>query len=107
MKRYTDYDNFIEIDGMWIPKQPSNRHYATFLEEQANGEAALISKPKITWDEIRTQRDSLLKRSDWVGASDAQPKPSKEAWLDYRQALRDITKNFSTPESVVWPTKPE
>ena len=37
---------------------------------------------------------------------DATPKPSKEAWLTYRQALRDLPQNFETPEEVVWPELP-
>jgi len=60
-----------------------------------------------TWDIVRSQRDSLLKDSDWAIISDATPKPSKAAWLDYRQALRDIPQNFSTPEEVIFPNKPE
>jgi len=64
-------------------------------------------QPKpITWDTIRAQRDGLLFMSDWTVLSDAQPKPNKEAWLNYRQTLRDITKTYSSPEAVVWPTKP-
>jgi len=61
---------------------------------------------QITWDFIRAQRDGLLFMSDWTVLSDTQPKPNKEAWLNYRQALRDITQKFSTPESVVWPINP-
>ena len=60
-----------------------------------------------TWEQIRSQRDVLLKDSDWSVASDANPKPSKEAWLTYRKALRDIPQAFSSPESVVFPNKPE
>jgi len=60
-----------------------------------------------TMDSVRAKRDALLKDSDWAIISDATPKPSKEAWLTYRQALRDLPQNFSTAEEVVWPTKPE
>jgi hypothetical protein len=60
-----------------------------------------------TWEQIRSQRDALLKDSDWSAFPDATPKPSKEAWLTYRQALRDIPQTFSSPESVVFPNKPE
>ena len=63
-------------------------------------------KPALTWEQIRSKRDSLLTNSDWPVASDATPKPSKEAWLTYRQALRDLPNTFSTPEEVVWPEKP-
>ena len=59
----------------------------------------------ITWDTIRGQRNGLLYESDWVGLSDSNP-PNKQAWLDYRQALRNIPQTFSNPEDVVWPQKP-
>ena len=54
------------------------------------------------WDEVRVQRDKLIKETDWwvlsdVGASQAQ--------LDYRQALRDVTSQ-SDPDNITWPTKP-
>jgi len=30
----------------------------------------------------------------------------KQAWLDYRQALRDLPGNTTDPENPVWPTPP-
>ena len=108
MKTYIDHNNVIFFNDSWISKNSTNRHYQQFLEEQKNGEAELIpyTPPAPTWEEIRGQRDGLLTQSDWAIISDATPKPSKEAWLSYRQALRDITVTYSSPEAVVWPTKP-
>lgn len=74
--------------------------YIAFLEK-------LNTLPAPTWDTIRQKRDELIKNSDWIFLPDANPKPSKEAWLTYRQALRDLPQTFSTPEEVVWPDKPE
>ena len=109
MKTYIDHDNTINFENSWIPKDPSNRDYAQFLEELKNGEAELVPyvPPAPTWEQIRAQRDGLLKDSDWSAFPDATPKPSKEAWLDYRKALRDIPQTFSKLEEVVWPSKPE
>ncbi len=59
-----------------------------------------------TWHSIRMERDSRLNGSDWAALPDATPKPSQQSWLDYRQKLRDVTRDFSTPEEVVWPQKP-
>jgi hypothetical protein len=59
-----------------------------------------------TMDSVRQKRDALLKESDWVGLTDAVVK-TKEAWLSYRQALRDLPSTFKTPEEVVWPNKPQ
>ena len=56
---------------------------------------------------LRMQRNDLLKESDWAVLPDANPKPSKEAWLTYRQALRDLPQHFEDPSEVVWPQKPE
>ena len=109
MKTYIDHNNNnINFNELWIPKDPSNIDYARFLQELKEGKAELVPyvPPAPTWEQIRGQRDALLKDSDWSAFPDATPKPSKEAWLTYRRALRDIPTTFKTPEEVVWPEKP-
>ena len=54
---------------------------------------------------VRQQRNDMLKETDYLMFSDT-PEPS-QAWLDYRQALRDIPTQAGFPINVVWPTKPE
>lgn len=56
------------------------------------------------WTQIRTDRDKLLKETDWVSGEDV-PQSIKDAWFPYRQSLRDIT-TTPNPDDVVWPTKP-
>jgi hypothetical protein len=58
-----------------------------------------------TMDSVRQKRNALLKDSDWVGLTDAVVK-NKEAWLTYRQVLRDLPTKYSKPEEVVWPEPP-
>ena len=53
---------------------------------------------------FRNQRDTLLEETDWMVLSDT-PAANSE-WLDYRQALRDITSQNTFPNSVTWPEKP-
>ena len=108
MKTYTDFKSTVRFEDLIFPKDPANRHYQQFLEEQAKGEAELITyvPPAPTWKEIRGQRDQLLVQSDWTTLPDATPKPNKGIWLAYRQALRDITKTYPSPETVVWPITP-
>lgn len=91
-----------------IPISESNSSYQQFLEEQARGEAELVpyTPPAPTWEEIRAQRNQLLQKSDWVVLPDVAVE-NKEQWLAYRQQLRDITKNFETPQDVKWPPLPE
>lgn len=116
MKQYIQYDEG-ERKNLILKNQdgsttiiPVNHNIAhqQFLEEQKNGEAELVPyvSPAPTWEQIRAERNYLLTQSDWINMPDAQPKPSKEVWLTYRQALRDITKTYSSPEAVIWPQKP-
>ena len=94
-------------DNAFIPFDPANTDYQAYLTWLREGNTPEpFVPPAPTWEQIRAQRNALLKDSDWSVASDATPKPSKEAWLTYRQALRDLPSTFSTPEEVVWPEKP-
>jgi hypothetical protein len=67
-------------------------------------------------DMIRSIRNDLLQKSDLYVLPDfphATPEVRQE-WIQYRQALRDITKTVELSEdglsvkilSVVWPAKP-
>lgn len=53
---------------------------------------------------LRMERNRLLAESDWMVLPDRTP---TSAQLAYRQALRDITNNYSAIEGVVWPTLEE
>ena len=55
-------------------------------------------------DNIRSRRDQLLKESDWRAVSDRQLEPE---WKEYRQALRDISKQEGFPHDVEWPVDPD
>ena len=63
-------------------------------------------------EQVRIQRDVILSESDieskilLVDFWNAQSDEYKNAWLNYRQALRDIPQTFENPYDVVWPTKP-
>jgi hypothetical protein len=105
MPHYKSPDNYIHFleDDKFAYLLPSGSIQITDKEFEAYKDYMNIP----TWDQIRSKRDGLLTASDWSVASDATPKPSKEAWLTYRQALRDIPTTFKTPEEVVWPEKPQ
>jgi hypothetical protein len=55
---------------------------------------------------IRLQRDSLLCQTDWTQAADI-PQTTKDKWISYRQALRDVPQQSSFPLNIVWPTPPQ
>lgn len=52
---------------------------------------------------IRIKRNRLLSDTDWRFRSDMNP---SQAWVDYCQALRDLTSQESFPFEVVWPEEP-
>jgi hypothetical protein len=55
--------------------------------------------------EMREKRNRLLIECDWTQGVDV-PDDIKLAWQPYRQALRDITSNYTDIRDVVWPTPP-
>lgn len=55
---------------------------------------------------LRIERNKLLAETDW-SAGDDVPQSIKDVYRPYRQALRDITDNYDSLDTVVWPTKPE
>ena len=54
-------------------------------------------------EELREERNRLLKETDWWASSDLTMTTEQTT---YRQSLRDITDTYSTLDTVVWPTKP-
>lgn len=60
------------------------------------------------WIDIRAERDELLRDSDWT---DLPHNPlssgEQDAWVVYREALRDIPQVFSDAEAIEWPEAPE
>jgi len=58
--------------------------------------------------DLRKKRDDLLSKTDKYTLTD-WPHPTeeaKQAWLDYRQALRDLPANTEDPSAPVWPEAP-
>ena len=54
-------------------------------------------------EQLRGSRDLLLMNTDVWALSD---RTMTQAQIDYRQALRDITKSYSSLDDVKWPSKP-
>lgn len=58
---------------------------------------------------VRSQRDNLLASTDWVVIKAQETAVAMgQVWLDYRQALRDITGHVNFPylTDEDWPVKP-
>jgi hypothetical protein len=109
-----------EIHGKNIPSdciEISKEYHKQLLDSQSNGNIIepdkngypVSVKPEIsyTWEQIRNKRDLLLKESDWSMLVDTAPKPSRKAWLSYRQSLRDLPQTFSNTTEIIWPEIPQ
>ena len=59
--------------------------------------------------ELRTKRNTLLKQTDRYALPDwPHPTPeARQAWLDYRQALRELPSTTEDPENPNWPVPPQ
>tara|TARA_B100001248_G_scaffold134087_1_gene100691 strand:+ start:764 stop:1141 length:378 start_codon:yes stop_codon:yes gene_type:complete len=55
---------------------------------------------------LRMERNNKLTESDWTQNRDVTLSNDAD-WKTYRQALRDITKDYKSLEDVKWPEKPE
>jgi hypothetical protein len=56
------------------------------------------------WEQIKLWRNAELKATDWTQLADAPT--DKEAWAEYRQALRDLPAQGGSAQEAVFPNKP-
>ena len=58
--------------------------------------------------QVDVKRKKLLDETDWrvIKALESQTN-LQQNWIDYRQALRDITTQSGYPDNVIWPTPPQ
>ena len=74
------------------------------------GDPVVITSDNPTEAELKTQkvraeRNALLAESDNMMVPDRLKGEAKKKWTTYRQALRNM--DFSDPDNITWPTKPE
>ena len=75
-------------------------------EEMAQRQADIDARA-VDFTFIIAERNGRLAASDWTQLPDAPfTAEQKQAWADYRQALRDMPESFTTVDAVVWPTAP-
>ena len=82
-------------------------HIPIPLEELESLYSVYINETK-PLSEMRQKRDLLLDETDkYIVADYPHPSPeARQAWLDYRQALRDLPSTTEDPANPVWPTAP-
>ena len=83
-------------------------------QRQAEEAAWLASQPsalEVAMKDLRARRNKALANSDWTQLPDVGFNAAERtAWMNYRQALRDISNNIETAEqaqSINLPAKPQ
>ena len=78
-----------------------------FLKELDADEVAYEQAEEVNAQEfrVRAERNARLAASDWTQISDAPV--DKQAWITYRQALREVPDQEGFSWNVQWPTQPE
>lgn len=56
------------------------------------------------WEQIKLWRNLQLNQTDWTQLPDSPA--DKEAWAEYRQALRDLPQQGGLADDAVFPSKP-
>jgi hypothetical protein len=85
------------------PTLIDGNYYQTWNQVDAS-EAEISYRIENQWEEVRILRNQLLTECDWTQLSDISSE-IKEAWIGYRQVLRNITTQ-TNPFSIEWPAKP-
>ena len=103
----------IPTPNIQISDSDYTSHYSTMISGKILSvidDQVVFSDPPLhipTWDEIRNERNILLSQSDYTQLADAALTSDQQiAWKAYREALRKLPETFSSPDKIVWPTKP-
>lgn len=103
----TDTDQVVFLgnysDGTWR----LNDDYQSVIKKTA--EEMQPPEPVMTdedwWKLYRHKRTAMLAETDWIVTKYTElNQPIPQVWIDYRQALRDIT--AQTLPNIIWPVKP-
>ena len=88
-----EYDGIVGVTGAPTEADGSGGETAPDYEQMAAA--------------VRAKRDALLAASDYTQATDyPSAYAARTAWAEYRQQLRDVTKQAGFPASVMWPVPP-
>lgn len=83
-----------------MPARPTQAHVFDYLRK------AWVLDEARAWDQVRAKRDQLMVATDWRALrANEQGVALAPEWLEYRQALRDVTMQ-SDPLRIEWPQAP-
>ena len=95
-----------QVDGKWYTKYVLGPIFTDGETTAIEQEVAYKSlKDAEQAQNIRNQRNQMLKDCDWTQLEDSPV--DKILWASYRQSLRDITEQSGFPWEIQWAVQPE
>ncbi len=84
-----------------------NNEYIELTQSELDELAAQAEAADLDMSMVRSQRDGMLRSTDWTQVGDASlGDHTAEEWRTYRTALKDIPQTYSRASEVVWPEDP-
>jgi magnesium-transporting ATPase (P-type) len=100
-------DNYISVDPENIPAihhLSISNNVVSILEGENATQADAQEQADFELNEVRILRNQKLSETDWWASSDRTMTVEQK---EYRQALRDLTKNATSLSDAVFPNKPD
>jgi hypothetical protein len=99
-------DGYFEFEGEVPPR--SRMDCLRYDAETKTLTEDLDERKELELIQIRKKRDDEIAKSDWRAAKAAETGvPLSAAWVNYRQALRDITNGYVAATEIDWPVAPD
>ena len=104
-------DGVEEIEGQWFTKYITGPIFFDTIDE--DGEVVTADDNEAAYKTlidsnaaaaVRTTRTTKLAESDWTQLADSTA--DKDAWAEYRTALRDLPSAVGFPHDFTWPEEP-
>ena len=115
---YNNYSLIHKVSDTFI-KIPENLNYqcieaykdenGTILLREVSNQETIENIRQINVNSLRQKRNTVLSQTDkYIVADYPHATPEiRQAWFDYRQALRDLPSTTEDPVNPVWPVRPD
>ena len=115
---YNNYSLIHKVSDTFI-KIPENLNYqcieaykdenGTILLREVSNQETIENIRQINVNSLRQKRNTVLSQTDkYIVADYPHATPEiRQAWLNYRQTLRDLPSTTEDPVNPVWPVRPD
>lgn len=114
-KYWMEVKDGVSYNKVWSPDGTADvqEHWVELSEEGVaqvgwSWDGTTWTEPTVSIDDLRVERDALLSSSDFTQLADSPlTDEQKNAWVTYRQQLRDLPGSYVPVTEPEWPIQPE